>query len=269
MVSETSTVENYLGFPSITGAELSKKFEEHARAAGADVLLYKGIMSVKKAGNVFEVRTDKESYSGRTLIFALGTKRRQLEIPGEKEFRGRGVSYCVTCDGALFRDKTTAVVGGRNAAATAALFLAKHCKKVYLIYRRDRLRSDSILTKRINDEEKIEVVYNSNPLEVKGDKSVKSVVIETRGRKKELAVDGLFVEIGAVPSTELAGKLGVKLNGENRIEVSPAMATNIRGVFAAGDITNGSNKFDQIATSVGEGAIAANSAFRFLRGIKD
>jgi len=267
-VTETSVVENYLGFPSITGAELSKKFKEHARKAGVDVLLYNGISDIKKSPNGFVVKTDRGSFSGKALIIALGTKKRQLNIPGEKEFKGKGVSYCVTCDGSFFADKVTAVIGGRNAAATAALFLAKMCKKVYLVYRRDKLRSDAVLSERVGEDKKIDVVYDSTPVEVKGDRSVNALTIDTKGKKRELTIDGLFIEIGAVPSTELVGDIGLKLNGENRIEVGEDMSTSVRGVFAAGDITNGSNRFDQIATAVGEGAIAANSAFSFLKGIK-
>jgi thioredoxin reductase (NADPH) len=269
MVSETSVIENYLGFPSITGADLTNKFEESAKSAGAEVVLYKGIESIKKSAGGFEVTADEEKYSCKALIIALGTKRRKLNIPGEKEFKNKGVSYCVTCDGPLFKDKVTAVVGGRNAAVTAAIFLAKRCKKVYLIYRREKLRSDASLTKQLKKEKKIEVVYNSDPVSVQGDKMVNSITIDTKGKKSDLKIDGLFIEIGAVPSSKLVTEnLKLKLDEDNRIEVKSSMESSVKGVFAAGDITTGSNKLDQIATAVGEGAIAGNSVFRFIKKIK-
>jgi len=269
MVSETSVVENYPGFESITGAELAKKMQNHARASGSDVLIYKNITELRKRDGSFEVCVDNDKFLAKTLIIALGTERRKLNISGEKELSGKGVSYCVTCDGPLYKDKTTAVIGGRNAAVTAALFLAKKCKKVYLIYRRNKLRSDKILTERVVNEKRIEIIYNSNPLLINGNNAVESIAIDQKGNKKDLKVDGVFIEIGAVPATELVTKfLKIKINGNGQIDVNPNMSTNVEGVFAAGDITNGSNNLWQISTAVGEGAIAANSAFKYIKGIK-
>ncbi len=269
MASEATVVENYLGFSAITGAELTKRFEEHAKKAGVELLIYTNINSINKRGAGFEIETDKGRFSAKALIIALGKKKRKLQIPGEKELAGKGVSYCATCDAPLFKDKITAVIGGRNSAVTAALFLAKKCKKVYIVYRRDKLRSDLVLIERVRKEKKIEVVYDSVPISVNGKERVESLTIKRKDRKEELKLDGVFIEIGAVPSTELLTKnLKLKLDEEGCIVVKPSMATNVQGVFAAGDITNSSNKFDQIATAVGEGAVAANTVFRFLKNIK-
>jgi len=268
-VSETTTVENYLGFPSIKGAELCNRFTEHAKKAGAELMLYKDINSIKKSDGGFKVETEKDSFASNTLIIALGTEKRRLQIPGEKELSGKGVSYCATCDGPLFKGKDVAVVGGRNSAVTAALFLAETCKKVYIIYRRDKLRSDAVLTERVSKAKNIEVIYNSVPVKINGSQMVESLTIKRNGKEENLKLDGIFIEIGCVPSTDLASEdMKVKLDKQCRIDVKLSMETSVEGVFAAGDITNGSNGFDQIATAVAEGAIAANSAFKFLKKVK-
>ncbi len=267
VASEASEVENYPGFKKITGLELMEKFRDHVQSLGSKVFIYSDIVSVKKQGNKFIARLeDGKEFSGKALIVALGSKRRKLEIPGEKKFAGKGVSYCATCDAAFFKDRTVAVIGGNDSAAKAALVLADIAKKVYIIYRKDKIRAEPVLVDRINSKDNTEYVYNAVPVEIKGDTTVKSLVVEQKGEKKEIRVDGIFVEIGSTPEDTMTGMLNLDKDDAGYIKVAQDMSTNIPGVFAAGDITTGSNMFRQLVTAIAEGAIAAESAYKYLSG---
>jgi len=259
-------VENYPGFSQITGMGLMEKFKEHLLDYEV-TLVTDEVRKIKKdeATDIIEVKTGKETYKGRTTILTLGTARRKLNIPGEKELLGKGVSYCATCDAMFFKDKVTGVIGGSDAAVTAALLLAEHAQKVYLIYRQDKLRSEPVWIERVEKNSKIEIIYNTNVLEVKGDKVVGSVKLDKVYNDSEtLQLDGLFVEIGAVPAVSLAQNLGVKTNQNNMIVINSNCATNIAGVYAAGDITVGLCELQQVITAAAEGAIAATSVFKDL-----
>lgn len=265
MISEAHEVENYLGFKNISGLELSKKFTEHAKSLGAEIVREE-ILKVEKKEEGFVVTTENGKYESKTVIYALGGVKRKLGVPNEEKFKGKGISYCATCDAAFFKDKVVAVTGGSDSAAMAALLLSKIAKKVYIIYRRGKLRAFPSLIKKIEEKENVETIFNTIIKEVEGDSSVEKIITENRetGEIKEIKVDGVFVEYGYEPNSYLAEELGVKLSEKGRIVVDENMRTNIEGFFAAGDVTTGSGRFDQVITAAAEGAIAARSAHDYI-----
>ncbi len=265
MISEAHEVENYLGFKNISGLELSKKFTEHAKSLGTEIVREE-ILKVEKNGKGFVVTTENGKYESKTVIYALGGVKRKLGVPNEEKFKGRGISYCATCDAAFFKDKVVAVTGGSDSAAMAALLLSKIAKKVYIIYRRDKLRAFPSLIKKIEEKENIETIFNTIIKDVEGDSSVEKIILENRetGEMKEIKVNGVFVEYGYEPNSHLAEEIGVKLSERGRIVVDENMRTNVEGFFAAGDVTTGSGRFDQVITSAAEGAIAARSAHDYI-----
>ena len=279
---EAHLVENWPGIKSITGPELSKKMLEQVKALESVEIITKEITGVKKHKDLFNVYTNvitnvitsksknKNADHGmraKSLILAMGNRPRKLEIPGEAEFLGKGVSYCVTCDGPLFQDKTVAVIGGGNSACTGALPLSEYAKKIYLIYRKGCLRADEMVKEKIEKNPKIEIIYNTNVLEILGKNSVESVKIDNSYQNKNsLKVQGVFVEIGSVPNIALCQNLGVELDNMNQIKVNirENYSTNISGVFGAGDITDATS-MRQIITAAAEGAVAARGAYDYLQ----
>ncbi len=264
LAADAPNIENYPGFISISGGDLVRKFMEHAEYYGAEIEMDE-VINIWIKDKIFEVIAS-DTYKAKSIILAMGTKRKTLDIPGEAEFRGRGVSYCATCDAPLFRNRVVAVIGGSDAACVSSLHLSEFASKVYQVYRRDKLRGEPINVKRVLENEKIEVIYNAVPVEILGDMRVKGVKIRFQnGEEKILDVDGVFIEIGSIPNSQLAKKLGVEVDEEGYIKVDAGMRTNIPGVFAAGDITTGSEKFEQIVTAVAEGALAARSVYSYVR----
>ncbi|MBU1205109.1 MAG: FAD-dependent oxidoreductase [Nanoarchaeota archaeon] len=256
-------VENYPGFRSIPGIELMNKFKEQVK--GLAGIKNEEIIKLEKKGN-FIITTRKGTYQSNALIFAAGTKRKALNIKGENEFLNKGVSYCATCDAAFFKDKVVGVVGGNDAAAMSALLLAEYAKKVFIIYRKEKIRAEPLRVRQLEKSKKITIINNTNVIAVNGDKMMSSVTLDREfNHSKELNLSGLFIEIGSIPSTVLTEKLGIKLDEEGYIIVDPAQKTNVDGFYAAGDITTGSNKFGQIITAASEGAVAAHSVYGFLK----
>jgi thioredoxin reductase (NADPH) len=252
-------VENWLGVKEITGPELMKNFAEHVKSYNVPIE-DANVSKIEKDGNSFKVSTDKETYEAKAIIIATGMRHRELGAPGEKEFLGKGVSYCYTCDAAMFRGKTVGMVGGSDAAGMGALLLTEYAEKVYVIYRKDKIRAEPITTEKVYAHPKIEVIHNANVKEIKGDKFMSSVVLDTG---QELELQGLFIEIGAVPVTVLAEPLGVEISERGFIKVDRQQATNVQGVFAAGDITD-SSPLKQFITSAAEGSVAAQGVHKFL-----
>lgn len=253
-------IENWPGQKG-PGMQIMQSFREHLESFNVP-LVSEDVKEIEKADDHFIVKTEKQSYKALTIILAMGTRRRELNVPGEKEFFGKGVSYCATCDAMFFKDKVVGVVGGSDAAATAAQILAEHASKVYVIYRKDHMRAEPARVKDLESNEKVEFKYLANVTEIIGDKMVEKVKLDTG---EELRLDGLFIEIGGIPITSLAKELGVELSSNERIEVDTAMRTNVEGVFGAGDITTGSHQFNQIVTAAAEGSIAALSAFNLVK----
>lgn len=270
-MSLASAIENYPGFKRISGVALTKRMVDQTESLGGKIIKDSVVKLVKQEINqssVFTVITGRgKKYQGRTIIFATGTRRRELGVPGEREYLGRGVSYCATCDAPLFRQKKVAVIGGANAAVMSAVHLAKFAQKVYLIYRGTALRAEPIWNERALNNPKVEVIYERNLKQILGDnQKVNGVILDFPYEGKEkLEVEGVFIEIGGVPGTELARQLGVALDENHFIKVGPDMATNITGVFAAGDVANAAGELQQVVTACSEGAIAATSVYRFLK----
>jgi thioredoxin-disulfide reductase len=265
-ISETPHIENYPGFEKIEGYKLIKKFEEQVKDFGVKII-YEEVVKVYPGKDKFIVETVKKSYEGKTVILAFGKIPRTLNIPGEKEFTGKGVSYCSTCDAPLFKEKTVAVIGGGNAALDAALLLSKITKKVYLVHRRDEFRGFECEIDKVKKRENIELVLNAVAIEFNGDKVLKSVIIENVNTKerKELKVNGAFVEIGSEVKTDFV-KDFVKLDKHGHIIINKNCETSRPGIFAAGDVTN--TPFKQIIVAAGEGAKAGLNAYNYLHGIK-
>jgi len=258
----TTDIENYPGFPTIKGIDFSKKLKEHLEYFNIPVE-YKEVQGIEKKNGYFVVKTSDGDYEAKTVIIALGRKPKKLEVPGESEFEGRGVSYCAVCDGFFFKGKIIAVVGGGDAAVIDALHMAGIAQKVYLIHRRQEFRAAKILVDRLKQKNNVELVLDSVVKEIKGDKLVKSIVVENvkTGEKKEIALDGVFIAIGSVPNTCcIEGFLEV--NERKEIIVNDRQETSVPGVYAAGDVTNFPHK--QIVIAEGQGAVAATEAFIYL-----
>lgn len=264
VITTTDVVENYPGFIRLTGTELSEKIREHAESYDLVTIKKEKAESVQKDGKKFIVKTKKSEYSAKTILFATGTKWRELNVPGSNEFRNKGVAYCALCDSPLYKNKTVAVVGGSDSAAKDALLLSEHAKKVYIIYRGEKIRPEPINFERVSANKKIEIINNANIIEIKGDKVVKSVVLDRKyNGKNELELDGVFVAIGHIVLSDLAKNLGVKLNQKSEIILDHKTSeTNIGGVFAAGDVAD--KPFKQAITGVAEGCTAAYSAYEFI-----
>ena len=264
--ADAHLIENYPGFPSISGMELMSKFEDHAKSQGVEIIYRRAERFEKKKGT-FIITSGKEHYEGKTLILALGTTTRKLSIPGEAEYLGRGVSYCATCDGAFFKDKTVAVIGGGDAALSATLYLAGIAKKIYLIHRRQGFRGEPIKLKRVKETGNVELVLDTVPTGILGENIVTGLKVKNviNSTEKEIRLQGVFIEVGSTPTTVMAKELGINLDKAGYIKVDNKQDTNIPGIFAAGDITTSSNYFRQIITAASEGSIAADSAFKFIK----
>lgn len=259
-------LENYPGFSLIGGFELMEKFEEHADKFGVEKFPMVEIQSVKLTSNIKEIETTDSIFKARTVIIATGAQAKKLEIKGEEEFKGRGVSYCAICDGAFYKDKIVAVVGGGNAAVEEAMYLTKFAKKVYIIHRRDELRADRIVCERAMRNEKLEFVLSTIPLEILGTNTVEKVLLKDlkNGENKELIVDGVFPYIGFSPNIEnFNGQMKQTLQGF--IETDVNMQTSIEGVFAAGDVRN--TPLRQVITAASDGAIAACNAVKYIESL--
>jgi thioredoxin reductase (NADPH) len=255
-------IENYPGVDLIDGLSLMKKFGEQAQKFGAQIK-YGAVEEIKKQKDNFLIKTNKDKFQAKTIILAFGLTPRDLDIPGEKKFKGRGVSYCATCDGPLYKNKIVAVVGGGNSALDAAEYLAKLTKKVYLIHRRNQFRGEELVVKELKKNKKVEMVLSSEILEIKGNQFVEAIIIKNNGGKKkiELKVDGVFVEIGYIAKTDLVKGL-VKLNAKGEIITDKDSNTSQPGVFACGDVTDCAYK--QVVISAGDGAKAALQAYKFI-----
>jgi len=263
-VVEASEIENWAGEKSISGRDLMDKFIDQAKELGASII-GENVEQIEKKENDFEIITKNgNKYLSKTIILALGMKPRRMNVKGEKDFVGKGVSYCATCDAMFFRNRNVVVVGGGDSAAMAAQHLTEFADKVYLLHREptDWEPSREEELKKTN---KVEFISCENILEIKGDTRVREIVYLQDGENKNLPIEGVFIEVGTVPGVVLAKNLGVNVDDKEYIIVDQTQATNVEGVWAAGDVTTGSNKFRQIITAVAEGAVASGSIYRKLR----
>ncbi len=261
----TELVENYPGFPKgVRGEELSILMEEQARRFGIE-MLGDEVIEVKLDGDLKKVKTQEAEFLCSALIVCTGTEYRKLGIPGEIEFRGKGVSYCATCDGAFFQDGRVVVVGGGDSALTEALFLTKFVKELTVIHRRDALRATKIYQERAFANPKIKFLWNSIVQEIKGDNVVRSIFVRNlrTGEIREFDTDGVFLFIGLSPRTQLLKGL-VEMDEEGYIITNEQCETSVKGIFAAGDCRK--KLLRQIATAVGDGATASFAAEKYLEG---
>lgn len=253
-------IENYTGYQFITGPELAAKFEEHMRKFNIQLKENEEAVDIKKAGDKIIVKTDKGTYESRAAIIASGKKSRELNVPGEKEFKNKGLTYCATCDAPIFTGKDVAVIGGGNSALDAAIQLIKIARRIFIINITAELTGDAIMQEQIKSSKIVTVLNNTQVTAILGDKFVTGVKIREEGKEQILPCQGVFVEIGLV--TGIAFANGIEKNEFGEIKVTSRNETNVPGIFAAGDVTDVSGK--QIIIAAGEGAKAALSAFRYL-----
>lgn len=262
LITWANDVSNYPGIKKATGPELAKMLEDHAREYDVDIF-NKSVTDVNKSGKEFVVTAGKKKYNAKTILFATGTTVKKLNIPGEKELMNNGVHFCALCDGYAYSGKTVAVIGGSDASAKDALVLTQYAKKVYMIYRGNKIRPEPINYDKIIANKKIEIIYKTNLTSINGKSKVEFVALDKAYKEsRELKLDGVFVAIGHLPNSNLARKLGVKLNEKNEIIISRESKTNIKNVFAAGDVAD--TKFKQLITGVGEAVSAVYSAYDSL-----
>ena len=264
LITEARDVENYPGFKSISGMDLAKNFIDQAVLLGAEYKI-ETVMSIKKSDDLFEVETFQEKYFARSVILATGTHHKKLGVKGEEEFAGRGVSYCATCDAPFFKNKVVAIIGGGNSAVEGAQDVAVHAKLVYIIYRSE-LKAAPLYVNELRKKKNIIEVPSINVIEIRGNNVVENIALDrTFNDNATLNVDGVFIQIGYAPQTELARILGADLSKNNYDKVDAGMSSSVAGLFCAGDMNNVSNLFHQQVTSAAEGAIAAQSAYRFIK----
>lgn len=263
-VVNTYEVDNYPGLPGINGFEMGMKFREHAEKLGAQFVTTEVTnIELEEDGKVKVLYTDGEIYRARTVVLAMGARHRHLNIPGEQELTGMGVSYCATCDGAFFKGRTVAVVGGGDVAVEDAIFLTRVCKKVYLIHRREELRAAAVLQETLKKCDNVEFIWNSEVKEIEGEDHVDCLKLYNKKEDTEsvLDVDGVFIAVGTIPNTGNVSKL-LQLDKNNYIIASEDGKTEIPGVFAAGDLRT--KQLRQIVTAVSDGANVITSAQEYL-----
>lgn len=263
--AEAPLVENYPGFQSINGPELAQKMVEQAKNAGVILHEFETVTSFNLKSEPKVVKTNRTEYTTDAAIIATGRHYREIGVPGEKELRGRGVSYCGICDGPLFKDKHLLVVGGGSSALITTLYLAGIASDVKIVHRRDTFRAEEALSKALREKGNIEILWNTEVKQIVGEKLVTKALLfnNKTGETRELPVDGVFVQVGEDPNSQLAHEAGVAVDEDGYILVDILQRTNIPGVYAAGDVTN--NPVKQIGTSIGQGITAAMEAYGYVR----
>ena len=262
-ITLTDDVANYPGFKQLTGTDLAKEIRSHAEVYPSYIEIGTVKDLIKDEQDFFYIITDKKTFLAKSVLIATGMKERELEVPGHDELRNKGVSYCALCDAPLFKGKEVSVVGGSDAAAKEALLLAKYCSKVYLIYRKEKIRPEPVNARRIEKEPKIDVITKTNVTEILGSERVTGVKLDNPYNGSDtLSMDGIFIAIGGIPYSELAVKNGVKVNEKGEIIIDRSSRTNVPGIFAAGDVVD--TEFKQAITGVAEGVHAAYQAYRYV-----
>lgn len=265
LVSEAAVIKNYPGFPEgIRGLDLAARMMGHCENAGAEIHSLERVLQMELTGEGKRVKTDRGTYFAASVIIATGTEHRPLGVPGEREFQGRGVSYCAVCDGPLFKGRALVVVGGGNSAAVDALFLSNLASSVNLVHRRSSLRAEDALVEEMK-RNGVEFLLETEVREIVGDDRVRGVVLHNNKTDEvtEIEADGVFIKVGEVPQSEVAKEAGIELDGRGYIVVDARQRTNIEGVYAAGDVTTCPHR--QIGTAVGHGVIAAVEAYGYVK----
>jgi len=267
-ISLADIVENYPGFPTISGLELMEKYKAHAQAVGVETKITE-VLSVRAEGEKKIISTDSGALESRAVIIATGANPKRLNVPGEKEFLSKGVSYCAICDGPFFRNKTVVVIGGGNTAITDAILLSKTAQKVYLVHRRDKLRAAKVLQDRVFATPNIEFIFNANILEIigssEGIRRVEKIIFKDlkSGEQHELATDGVFIYVGIHPNTEI---IDVEKGEEGFIRTNRFLETSEKGIYAVGDCSD--TPIWQLVAAVRDGALAATTASVYVDSFK-
>jgi len=264
LASGADVIVNYPGFLKVGGVELLTKITDQVKALNIPINYDKVIDIFKKDDTSFVINTTGEAIKAKKVLLAIGMRNRKLTIPREDELTGKGVHYCTTCDAAFYKDKITAVVGGSDAAVTSALLLADSATKVYIIYRKDKLRAEPMWLDSLKEHDNIEVIYNAEVKELIGEQRLEKIKLST---DQELDINGLFIEIGTVPDKEFLSKLNIELNEFGEIVVDKAQKTSIPGIYASGDATNATD-LKQIITAEAQGSIAAYNIHKELKSNK-
>lgn len=264
-IADAPIVENYPGFSQINGGELAQKMVTHCKKTGVTIREIESVTALDIAGQRKIVKTNQGAYEASALIISTGSHYREIGVKGEKEFRGRGVSYCGVCDGPFFKGKRVLVIGGGNSAATTILYLSGIVAEVVVVHRRDAFRAEDALVKDIVSKENVKIFWNTEVREIKGDKLVKYVVLYDKKTKttREISVEAVFVQIGEAPNSKIAQAAGLQVDNHGYIITDVFQRTNIEGVYAAGDVT--SHPVKQVGTAVGQGITAALEAYGYIR----
>lgn len=267
MITESHKMCNFPTYEEISGTEFAQKLLKQVQNLGVTVSPEQvdKIEKISEEGQeenktAFKIKTSTNEYTAKKIIVATGTEKNKLNIPGEKEFLGRGVSYCATCDAAFYKDKTVGVIGGGNAALSSALLLSEYANKVYVIYRRGEFRkANASWVNQAEERDNIKFVFNKFPKKIYGEAGVKGIELDDG---ENIGLDGIFVEIGSTPEQKLSESLGIETDESGFIKVNKKQETNVEGVYAAGDITD--NPLKQVVTAAGQGAVAAHMAYESI-----
>ena len=263
--SDAPIVENYPGFAQIGGGELAEKMVLHCKKMGVTIRELETVSSLRLRDDEKVVITHKTEHAAKALIFATGSHYREIGVPGEREFRGKGVSYCTVCDGPFFKGKRVLVVGGGNSAATAILYLSGVVGEVVVVHRKHAFRAEEALVKDISEKKNVRVLWNTEVQEIKGEKTVNSVILmdNKTGETSELAVNAVFMQVGEAPNSKIANEAGVEVDEHGYVKIDMYQKTNLPGVYAAGDVT--SHPVKQVGTAVGQGITAALQAYVYIK----
>jgi thioredoxin reductase (NADPH) len=264
-ISDAPTVVNYPGFAEISGGELAEKMLTHCRKLGATVHDIEPITSMNLSSETKTVTTTRTTYEAKAVIISQGSHYKEIGAKGEMEFKGRGVSYCGVCDGPFFKGKKVIVVGGGNSACITTLYLSGLAAQVTVVHRREAFRAEETLVKDLTAKTNVQVIWNTEIQEIKGDKQVRSVTLMDNKTKQttEMPIDAVFVQVGEAPNSQIAKASGVETDEHGYIKIDIRQHTNLSGVFAAGDITN--HPVKQVGTAVGQGITAALEAYSYIK----
>ncbi|MDR0318456.1 MAG: thioredoxin-disulfide reductase [Nitrososphaerota archaeon] len=265
-IADAPRVENYPGFAEISGRELSEKMISQCKNFGVTIRELEMVEKLQLDGEIKTVTTNNAVYQAKAVLLAMGTHHKVLGVKGEKEFQGRGVSYCGVCDGPFFKGKHVAIVGGGNSACITSLYLSGIAKQVTVIHRRNVFRAEHKLALDVASKDNVAVLWNAEVEEIKGDRQVRSVALKNSdtGEKTEFAVDAVFVQVGEVPNSAVAKAVGVETDAAGYIKINIKQETNFAGVYAAGDVTT--HPVKQVGTAVGQGITAALQAYSYITG---
>jgi thioredoxin reductase (NADPH) len=264
-ISDASIVVNYPGFAEISGGELAEKMTLHCRKVGAVIKDLEPVTELELMGEKKIVKTPKAVYETKVVIFSVGSHYKEIGVKGEKEFRGRGVSYCGVCDGPFFKGKNVLVIGGGNSACITTLYLSGLAAHVTVVHRRGAFRAEESLVSDIAAKKNVSILWNTEVQEIKGDKQVKTVnlIENTTQKTSQIEVDAVFVQVGEAPNSQIAQVSGVETDESGYIKIDIRQQTNLPGVLAAGDVTN--HPVKQVGTAVGQGITAALEAYSYIR----